>query len=227
MSKQVSAAESGQFSMIAIVFTLLITAILTAVVVGVMVGTGGGNSSSTGPAAFADDIQAQQNLTNVVHSADEAGSSLVALQGANPSLTISTSPSTGPSAISVGSGPAGPSSGGGGGGVGRGPITGGQPIPGAPGITLPPGVSTGGASTGNTGAGAAPAAAGAPGTTLAVKSTSGTCWYAYVGSPVWYGAQTGQTSCQAPNLAAVPAQGTPSNSAIGWAQGSFPIVSGD
>jgi len=60
--------------------------------------------------------------------------------------------------------------------------------------------------------------------TLADRSTNGTCWLIWksTGSATWYGAQTGVSSCTAPELASTPTPGPVSSASIGWQQGSFP-----
>jgi hypothetical protein len=62
--------------------------------------------------------------------------------------------------------------------------------------------------------------------TMADRSSDGICWLLWrsTGSAVWYGAQTGLTSCAAPTLASVPTVGPVSSTAIGWQQGSFPAA---
>lgn len=101
-----------------------------------------------------------------------------------------------------------------------------------PGLEYTPGPSTGpgvisvaaaaGAGTGGVSVPGAPAT-GSSGAALAVRSTSGNCWFAYLdGAVPWYGEQTGQASCSAPPLSGAPSPGPVSSSAIGWQAGSFP-----
>lgn len=59
--------------------------------------------------------------------------------------------------------------------------------------------------------------------TLAVHSTSGTCWYRWQSSTdALYGAQTDQSECQAVPLASAPATGPVSSTSIGWGITGFP-----
>lgn len=210
--------DSGQAGAIAMVISLGIVAILTAVILSVTlesgsdVGTSGAPGLEANPAvAAASDTQAQAALSDAIaaESASAAGGGAAGFGAADPSVQFTTGPSTGPSVISVGTGPG--TSGGAGGIPGAGDV-----IPGAGGVTVPgvPGAG-GGASAGGGG--------GAGGTTLAIRSSSGTCWFAYLGGGGdWYGAQTGQPSCTAPALVSVPAAGPVSSTAIGWHPGKFP-----
>jgi hypothetical protein len=57
------------------------------------------------------------------------------------------------------------------------------------------------------------------------QSTSGTgsCLFVWMTSgATWFGAEADQTSCVAQALASTPQPGTPSSSAIGWAETTFP-----
>jgi hypothetical protein len=67
------------------------------------------------------------------------------------------------------------------------------------------------------------AAAGPPGgVTLAVRSTSGTCWYLWMSSVATsYGADVGHP-CVAPALGSPPAPSAPSGGAIDWQSVGFP-----
>jgi hypothetical protein len=70
----------------------------------------------------------------------------------------------------------------------------------------------------------APAAAGEGGSlTLAGYARTGTCWYVWLGrgGPL-YGAQTGQSACQAAPLPTAPSQGPASGGAAGWSSTGFP-----
>ncbi|MGO8872226.1 MAG: hypothetical protein ACLQPH_12655 [Acidimicrobiales bacterium] len=60
--------------------------------------------------------------------------------------------------------------------------------------------------------------------TLAARASDGTCWLVWssAGSATWFGAQTGLSSCTAPQLATAPTPGPVSSTAIGWNSGSFP-----
>lgn len=61
--------------------------------------------------------------------------------------------------------------------------------------------------------------------TLVVRAISGTCWVVWAGSGgPWYGAQTGQASCTAPPLDAVPTASPVSSTAIGWQHNGFPAA---
>ncbi len=62
--------------------------------------------------------------------------------------------------------------------------------------------------------------------TLAARADDGTCWLVWKadGTSPWYGAETGQSSCTAPPLAATPAPGPVSSTAIGWQEGGFPAA---
>jgi hypothetical protein len=66
-------------------------------------------------------------------------------------------------------------------------------------------------------------ASSSAGMTLAVRSSTGSCWLVWDGgSGVWYGEQTNLPSCTAPALGTAPTAGPVSSSAIGWQQGGFP-----
>ena len=61
--------------------------------------------------------------------------------------------------------------------------------------------------------------------TLAAKSKSGTCWFAwFAASATWFGAEPDATSCGAQPMAAAPTPGPASPGTIGWQLGSFPIT---
>jgi len=62
--------------------------------------------------------------------------------------------------------------------------------------------------------------------TLADRSTDGTCWVVWWSprASTWFGAQTDQPSCTAPNGSAAPSPGPVSPSTIGWQQGTFPTA---
>jgi hypothetical protein len=61
---------------------------------------------------------------------------------------------------------------------------------------------------------------GGNGVTMATRSASGTCWFAWRSSATtWYGVEKGQLSCPAPALTGTPATGT---GGIRWQQGAFP-----
>ena len=56
-----------------------------------------------------------------------------------------------------------------------------------------------------------------------VSALTGNCWYIWTTQGVsWYGELIDQQSCLATPIAAAPLGGTPSSTAIGWQQGSFP-----
>jgi hypothetical protein len=61
---------------------------------------------------------------------------------------------------------------------------------------------------------------------LADRSSDGNCWVVWWSptASTWFGVQTGQASCTAPNLPGTPASAAPSSSTIGWQQGSFPAA---
>jgi hypothetical protein len=60
------------------------------------------------------------------------------------------------------------------------------------------------------------------GVTLAVRSTSGTCWFVWTSSSAnWYGVQTGH-ACAAPALGSPPGPGAAANGGIDWQTGGFP-----
>lgn len=65
---------------------------------------------------------------------------------------------------------------------------------------------------------------GAGAVTLATRSSDGVCWLVWrgQGATVWYGAQTGLSSCAAPALGSPPSPGPVSGSAIGWQTNGFP-----
>jgi hypothetical protein len=67
--------------------------------------------------------------------------------------------------------------------------------------------------------------AGPPGgVTLAVRSTSGTCWLVWTSSATsWYGAETGH-ACVAPALGSPPGPGVAANGGIDWQSGGFPTT---
>jgi hypothetical protein len=60
--------------------------------------------------------------------------------------------------------------------------------------------------------------------TLATMSSDGVCWLVWhsPGQSTWYGAQSGASSCQAPELASPPVAGAVSSTSIGWQTGAFP-----
>lgn len=61
--------------------------------------------------------------------------------------------------------------------------------------------------------------------TLAVRSTSGTCWYAWVGAGTsWFGAEPDSKSCVAEPLSTAPSAGSPAPGVVGWRQGGFPAA---
>ena len=61
--------------------------------------------------------------------------------------------------------------------------------------------------------------------TLAVRSDSATCWFAWTdGMSSWYGAELNQSSCQAPDLPTPPVPGAVTASTVGWQPGSYPAA---
>ena len=61
--------------------------------------------------------------------------------------------------------------------------------------------------------------------TLAVRSRSGTCWFAWVSSgPTWYGAQANAASCMAVPMVSAPSAGAGGGGGITWQSGSYPIT---
>jgi hypothetical protein len=215
----------GGFSMIATVLALLIVALGAALLLGSTLHSGGNTSSGHAASpgvAFADRTQAQQSLTTGLSAAQTVattagGFSAVTpteLQAANPSITFVNGPSSAPTTVSV----AVSASGGAGAGGGGDPSTGAGGIPNIPGVTSGGGVGSAGAGNGN-GNGS-----DTSGITLADRSSDGVCWLIWksTGSATWYGAQTGLTSCNAPQMSTTPTPGPVSASAIGWQQGSFP-----
>ena len=102
-------------SMLVTVISLLVTALLVVIVLKATAGSPAASSSGTSsPVAQADAVQAQQNLDTGLTTArtEEATGQAVVdpsmLQSANPSITFTTSPSTGPGTVSVDSAVGGP-----------------------------------------------------------------------------------------------------------------------
>lgn len=191
--------ELGQFSMVAIVVTLLITAGLSAILFETFFnGKSGQTGVSSAPGVgSAQDIQVQTLLSTVQTDAYEAslaggyGSiSASNLQASDPNAIFTSGPSTLPNMVSV--------------------VSGGN---GAGGVALPGGLGSSSGSNGTpTGS-----------VTFAVFSESHTCWYIWDGSGgPYYGAQTGQTSCQAQLILNAPTPGPVSSSSIGWQTGTYP-----
>jgi hypothetical protein len=61
--------------------------------------------------------------------------------------------------------------------------------------------------------------------TLVARSAGGTCWVVWAGSGgTWYGAQTNQSSCSAPQLDVAPMASSVSSTAIGWQRNGFPAT---
>jgi hypothetical protein len=90
-----------------------------------------------------------------------------------------------------------------------------------PSVTFASGPSTGPTLV-SVATGATPGGTGS--VTLADRSSDGTCWVVWSSSSsaIWYGAETGQSSCTAPALSEPPSPGPVTGSAIGWQAGSFP-----
>lgn len=221
----------GGFSTIATVLVLLIVAGGGALLLGTTLGSGNGTSSpgsSSGPGvAQADRVQAQQSLSTGLEAAQTAaetagGLSAVspsALESSDPSITFVDGPSSGPTTVSVAvSDTSASPSGGNGGSDGVAGVSG---IPGVDGAG--DGVGNGvGNGAGNGAGNGTSTASGA--VTLADRSSDGVCWLVWKSSnsATWYGAQTGLTSCAAPQLSGAPTPGPVSTTAIGWQHGGFP-----
>jgi len=78
-----------------------------------------------------------------------------------------------------------------------------------------------GALSGNAGIGAGGTVTGSA--TLAVRSRSGTCWFAWVSSgTAWYGAEANAASCAAVPLDSAPSASPGSGGGIIWQAGSYP-----
>ncbi len=214
--------------MIAIVLSLVIVAAGSALLLSSTLHSG--SSSSTGLSgapgvAMADRLQAQQSLSTGLTSAESAaaaaggysGVNAAELQQSNPAITFVTGPSTGPTTVSVAVSTADTGAAGGGD-----QSSGGAGVPSIPGLAA--GGGGDGATTGPTDAGGAVDGNGSGAITLADRSSDSVCWLIWKasGSATWYGAQTGLTSCTAPQLSSPPAPGPVSASAIGWQQGGFP-----
>ena len=212
--------------MIAIVLSLVIVAVGSAVLLSSTLHSG--STSSTGLSgapgvAIADHLQAQQSLSTGLTSAESAaaaaggysGVSASELQQSDPAITFVTGPSTGSTTVSVAVSATDASASGGG-----------DQSTGAAGVPSIPGLAGGG---GGDGTSTGPADTGGGGSssgaiTLADRSSDNVCWLIWKasGSATWYGAQTGLSSCSAPQLSSPPAPGPVSASAIGWQQGGFP-----
>lgn len=209
------------FSMIAIVLALVVVALASALLLGTTLHSGGSSSTGSGASgapgvAMADRLQAQQSLNTGLTAAESAaaagglsGVSVSQLEQANPSITFVTGPSTGPTTVSVTVSAGDGSS-----------AAGGDQSTGTAGAPNIPGISDGGGASGADGN----ATGGTGAITLADRSSDSVCWLIWKssGSATYYGAQTGLTSCSAPQLAAPPTPGPVSGAAIGWQQGSFP-----
>jgi hypothetical protein len=164
----------------------------------------GGNGLGSGagsPADRAYDIAAESTLETaesaVQTAATTSGYSTITAQSLEfdePSVQFTSGPSTTDTQVSVA-------------GSGTGSISPGQsPFQGTGGAT-----STGGS------------------VTLAAYSDStngpGSCLFVWMSEgATWFGAETNQTSCRAVALTAAPTAGTPSSTAIGWAQTAFPGI---
>jgi len=215
--------EEGQIGLVAMVVTLALVGTLTAVALGVTLsGPGSGDSlNSSAGVGTANDVAAKTALQNVVMLAQNLAAaggyskvspSALAGSGATVTTGATTSPTT--VSIAVGGGASAPAPAAPGGGSPTVTLPGGITLP--PNVTAPPGYVQG------AGDGSSSSSSGS--LTLATYSNSGTCWYAWLGGGlIWYGAQTMQHSCQAAPLLAAPSAATPSPTAIGWQEGSFPV----
>jgi len=108
-------ADEGGFSMIATMLSLVAVALLTALLLGSAFGSGSTPSSGTArnpEVAMADAVQAQQSLSTGLHAAEDASAAAggfasinaATLSSAEPSVTFSSGPSTGPTTVSVATG---------------------------------------------------------------------------------------------------------------------------
>ncbi len=214
--------------MIAIVLALVVVALASALLLGTTLHSGGSSGTGGGApgVAMADRLQAQQSLNTGLTAAESAaaaagGLSAVSasqLEQSNPSITFVAGSSTGPTTVSVTvSAVDGSSS-----TAGGDQSTGGAGVPNIPGMTG--GGASGGDGAGTSGTGGGANTSGAGAITLADRSSDNVCWLIWKssGSATFYGAQTGLTSCSAPQLAAPPTPGPVSADAIGWQEESFP-----
>jgi len=191
-------------------FGMLSLGISLAVVLvgGAIAGTvflGGSSNSSDGltgagsPANRAYDIVAETTLNSAQSAVETAATTsgygsinAQSLEFDEPSLQFTSSASTSDTQVSVATGSGGGSS---------------TSFPSV--VSVPAAPSTGGS------------------VTLAAysQSTSGTgsCLFVWMTSgATWFGAEANQTSCTAQTLTSAPQASTPSSSAIGWAQTTFP-----
>lgn len=205
MASRMRGNEEGQVGVLALVLSLLIVGLLTAVVLGTTLDNGSNGTSGNPDVGLAGDVQAKTNLSQAVSAAQQAlaaggGVSDASLSAADPSLQYTSGASTAPNIISVATAAGSAGSG------GVIPEAGGVTVPGAGGVTVPGASATGGSAV-----------------VLAVHSSAGNCWFAYLGGgAIWNGEQTGQSSCTAPALGGPPTAGAVSSSAIGWQQGTPP-----
>jgi hypothetical protein len=199
--------NDGGFSMIAIALSLLATAVLTAILLSTMLDSGGASSGTSGGISNAPGVeeatalQAQQALTDGLTAAETAAVAGGGFGSLQPAALSASEPSTtfvtGPSTN---------------------PTTVSMAVTGAadaqPGADIEAAGGIGG--TGGDGGSI----------TLAARSTNGTCWLVWKssGGSTWYGAQSGQSSCTAPAIAAAPSPGSVSSSTIGWQPSSFPTT---
>jgi hypothetical protein len=192
-------ADSG-LSMVVTVLSMGITAILVALLLSKTFTSGSSSDTSINNApgvALATAVQAQQTLSTALTTV-----ATVASTNGYDAVTASALSASNPSITFV----SGPSSS---------PTT--VSVSTAGGVGSVDGIS-------GIGAGGDGTSGGGGSVTLADRSTSGTCWLVWksAGSPTWYGAQTGASSCTAPALASAPLAGPVTSAAVGWQPGSFP-----
>ncbi len=207
--------EAG-FSMIATMVSLVAVALLTLLLMSTTLKSGSTSATNVANApgvGQADNLLAQQSLSTALTAVSTAASAnggygsldIGSLSASDPSVSFVTGPTTSASTVSIavtstgdgasGAGAASPSSG-----------------------------SIGSAISGAEAAGGTGASASSGSVTLTAHSSDGICWLVWrsSGSATWFGAQTGQSSCTAPALAAAPVAGPVTSTSIGWQQGGFP-----
>ncbi len=226
--------EEGQIGLVALVVTLLLVGVLSAILLGTdLAGSGTGLGDSVGVGS-ANDIEAKTTLSDAVTAVQGAAAaggyavvSVATITASDPTLHFTTGATTSPFLISIAtsassSTPAAP--------------TPGAPSPGSPittapspttlpgGVTLPGGKGIPGFASGSADAREVDDVSGGS-VSMAVYAGSGTCWYAWLApGEAWYGAETDQKSCAAPQLALPPSPGAVGPTAIGWQQNTFPVA---
>lgn len=202
--------DDGQLTLVGIVIALVVLGALTGVGLTVFVSgsdNGRGAQGLQGPGVSqADNVAAQESLSQAQTAAATTGVAngygslnASAMAAIDPSVTFTAGASASSSTVSVAS-----SGGGAGGGSGGG---------------------IGGVSASSLGSTGIAGSGGAGSVTFASHAKTGTCWYLWLGAGgPRYGAQTGQSSCQAAAILTAPAEGPVSSNAIGWAGQGWPAA---